>query len=50
MVALLACWLQVVCNNTSCPYSNFMHAECFQMWQETVLNFLKTCGRARFVK
>lgn len=39
--------VKVVCNNSSCPYSNFMHAECFEVWQESVLNFLKTCGRAR---
>lgn len=39
--------VKVVCTNTSCPYSKFMHADCFQVWEESVLNFLKTCGRAR---
>ena len=48
-VSILAWTVQVVCNNSSCPYSNFMHAECFEVWQESVLNFLKTCGRARFL-
>ncbi|KAF3424360.1 hypothetical protein E2986_09180 [Frieseomelitta varia] len=39
--------VKVTCNNDSCPVGQFMHRECFDAWEQTVLTYLKTCGRAR---
>lgn len=39
--------VKVTCNNESCPIGQFMHRECFDAWEQTVLTYLKSCGRAR---
>ncbi|XP_048513082.1 headcase protein isoform X1 [Athalia rosae] len=39
--------VKVTCNNESCPVGQFMHRECFDAWEQTVLTYLKGCGRAR---
>ncbi|XP_076295204.1 headcase protein-like isoform X1 [Lasioglossum baleicum] len=39
--------VKVSCNNDSCPVGQFMHRECFDAWEQTVLTYLKSCGRAR---
>lgn len=39
--------VKVICNNDSCPVGQFMHRECFDAWEQTVLTYLKNCGRAR---
>lgn len=39
--------VKVTCNNESCPVGQFMHRECFDAWEQTVLTYLKSCGRAR---
>lgn len=39
--------VKVTCNNDSCPVGQFMHRECFEAWEQTVLTYLKGCGRAR---
>jgi hypothetical protein len=39
--------VKVTCNNDSCPMGQFMHRECFDAWEQTVLTYLKNCGRAR---
>ncbi|XP_043289915.1 headcase protein [Venturia canescens] len=39
--------VKVMCNNDSCPVGQFMHRECFDAWEQTVLTYLKNCGRAR---
>ncbi|XP_046594203.1 headcase protein [Neodiprion lecontei] len=39
--------VKVTCNNESCPVGQFMHRECFEAWEQTVLTYLKGCGRAR---
>ncbi|XP_013414750.1 headcase protein [Lingula anatina] len=39
--------VRVECNNDQCSYGNWMHRECFDAWEETVLSFLRSCGRAR---
>ncbi|PBC33646.1 Headcase protein [Apis cerana cerana] len=39
--------VKVTCNNDSCPVGQFMHRECFDAWEQTVLTYLKSCGRAR---
>ena len=38
---------KVVCNNPDCPNSSYMHKTCFQTWEEEMLGFLRSCGRAR---
>lgn len=39
--------VRVTCNNESCTVGRYMHRECFDVWEQTVLAYLKTCGRAR---
>lgn len=39
--------VKVVCNNDQCNQSVWMHKICFEEWQESVLNYLRSCGRAR---
>ncbi|KAL7289302.1 hypothetical protein TKK_0017235 [Trichogramma kaykai] len=39
--------VKVICNNEACPAGQFMHRECFEAWELTLLAYLKTCGRAR---
>jgi len=39
--------VRVVCNNEACTEGQWMHAECFANWEENVLNYLRSCGRAR---
>ncbi|XP_059490907.1 headcase protein [Neocloeon triangulifer] len=39
--------VKVVCNDDHCTQGQFMHQACFDSWEQQVLNFLRTCGRAR---
>lgn len=39
--------VRVSCNNEQCPMGRYMHRECFENWEQTVLAYLKGCGRAR---
>lgn len=39
--------VKVSCNNDNCTAGNFMHRECFDHWEQSVLTYLKNCGRAR---
>lgn len=39
--------VRVTCNNDTCTVGRYMHRECFDQWEQTVLAYLKTCGRAR---
>ncbi|XP_034940703.1 headcase protein isoform X1 [Chelonus insularis] len=39
--------VKVICNNENCPMGQFMHRECFEAWEQTLLTYLKNCGRAR---
>lgn len=39
--------VKVICNNENCQEGIWMHANCFNRWEEQVLNFLSSCGRAR---
>ena len=32
--------VKLLCSNTSCPLSLFMHAECFEVWQNSLLSLL----------
>lgn len=39
--------VRVVCNNEACEEGKWMHGDCFGQWQEHVLAYLRSCGRAR---
>ncbi|XP_055377375.1 headcase protein-like isoform X1 [Condylostylus longicornis] len=39
--------IRVICNNENCTAGQYMHRECFESWEQTVLNTLKSIGRAR---
>ncbi|CAH1105997.1 unnamed protein product [Psylliodes chrysocephalus] len=39
--------VRVTCNNELCTSGRYMHRECFDQWEQSVLSYLKTCGRAR---
>ncbi|ENN81325.1 hypothetical protein YQE_02270, partial [Dendroctonus ponderosae] len=39
--------VRVTCNNELCTIGRYMHRECFDQWEQAVLSYLKTCGRAR---
>ncbi|XP_063402541.1 headcase protein-like [Mytilus trossulus] len=39
--------VKVFCNNEACDFSKWMHKDCFEEWEETVLSYLRSCGRAR---
>lgn len=39
--------VRVTCNNESCGAGRFMHRECFDVWEQSILAYLKSCGRAR---
>ena len=39
--------VKVFCNNENCSEGKWMHADCFQEWEQHVLSYLKSCGRAR---
>ncbi|XP_033125682.1 headcase protein homolog [Anneissia japonica] len=39
--------MKVVCNNKDCTYGVFMHKVCFTEWEESVLTYLRSSGRAR---
>ncbi|KAL3881570.1 hypothetical protein ACJMK2_027993 [Sinanodonta woodiana] len=39
--------VKVFCNNDQCVNGSFMHKLCFEEWEQTVLSYLRSCGRAR---
>ncbi|KAL4233590.1 hypothetical protein ACF0H5_008271 [Mactra antiquata] len=39
--------VRVVCNNEACVVGNWMHKSCFDAFEESVLAYLRSCGRAR---
>ena len=39
--------VRVTCNNEACTEGNWMHKSCFDSWEESVLAYLRSCGRAR---
>ena len=39
--------VRVVCNNDVCTLGKWMHKDCFIEWEQSVLSFLRSCGRAR---
>lgn len=38
---------KIICTNENCTSGQYMHAECFEQWEQSVLNYLKSIGRAR---
>lgn len=43
----LAECVRVLCNNENCNVGQYMHRECFEQWEASVLQQLKASGRAR---
>lgn len=39
--------VRIVCSNENCTAGQYMHAECFEQWEQSVLSYLKSIGRAR---
>lgn len=39
--------VRVLCNNEACTQGQYMHRECFDQFEASVLTYLKSCGRAR---
>lgn len=39
--------VRVVCSNEHCTVGQYMHLECFENWEQGVLSYLKSIGRAR---
>lgn len=39
--------VRVICSNDQCPAGQYMHRECFEAWEEGVLTYLRSIGRAR---
>lgn len=39
--------MRIVCSNENCNAGQYMHAECFEQWEQSVLSYLKSIGRAR---
>lgn len=39
--------VRVYCNNEQCTEGKWMHADCFADWEQQVLGYLRSCGRAR---
>lgn len=39
--------VRVMCSNERCTAGQYMHRECFEAWEDGVLTYLKSIGRAR---
>lgn len=39
--------VRVICSNERCTAGQYMHRECFEAWEDGVLTYLKSIGRAR---
>lgn len=39
--------IRIICSNEQCTAGQYMHRECFEAWEEGVLTYLKSIGRAR---
>lgn len=39
--------VRIICSNEQCTAGQYMHRECFEAWEEGVLSYLKSIGRAR---
>ncbi|GAB6032543.1 hypothetical protein CHUAL_011436 [Chamberlinius hualienensis] len=39
--------VKIACNNEHCTVGTYMHQECFETWEQSVLTYLRSTGRAR---
>lgn len=39
--------VRMECSNETCRESGWMHADCFETWEKTLLTYMRSCGRAR---
>ena len=39
--------VRIVCSNDGCNVGQYMHRECFDQWEQGVISYLKSIGRAR---
>lgn len=39
--------VRIMCSNDICNVGQYMHRECFDQWEQSVLSYLKSIGRAR---
>lgn len=39
--------VRIICSNENCNAGQYMHVECFEQWEQSVLSYLKSIGRAR---
>lgn len=39
--------VRIICSNEQCIAGQYMHRECFEAWEEGVLTYLRSIGRAR---
>lgn len=39
--------VKVICNNDTCTEGSWMHKDCFEEFEQGVLAYLRSCGRAR---
>lgn len=39
--------VRIICSNENCTAGQYMHLECFDQWEQSVLCYLKSIGRAR---
>lgn len=40
-------YIRVICSNEQCNAGQYMHRECFDSWEDGVLTYMKSVGRAR---
>lgn len=40
-------FIRVICSNEQCNAGQYMHRECFDSWEDGVLTYMKSVGRAR---
>lgn len=40
-------YVRVICSNDACTQGNYMHRECFDAWEISIMAYLKSMGRAR---
>lgn len=39
--------VRIICSNENCNVGQYMHQECFEQWEQSILAYLKSIGRAR---
>ena len=39
--------IRIVCSNDKCPLSSYVHSSCFEAFEDAVLQFMRSCPRAK---